>query len=351
MTRSVSFLTAVFLILFIALVSWCMYHHAPLIEADIMANSSEALSEAGMEGAVSVAVDGLDVFLSGQVDDEAARQRAVASVQAVTGVRAVHDQLEVTSSLPAYTGRPQFSATFDGRSVVLSGVVSDSTTRASLVGAARYAFNDKQVIDQLQILASVPATWAPLLRTALTQLATFQSGKIQLMGQRLTVSGTVAENQSKDNAAAAISSALPGEDDWSFRMDVATLQADVEQIVSCQANFDTLLAAQVIGFNTGSAVILIDSHPLLDDLAELVSRCSGVRIEVQGHTDSAGDAADNMRLSELRARAVVKYLTDEGVDTSQLIATGYGEDKPIAANDTPAGRARNRRIEFVTLGN
>jgi len=68
---------------------------------------------------------------------------------------------------------------------------------------------------------------------------------------------------------------------------------------------------------------------------------------VQGHTDSSGPAAYNLKLSEKRAAAVVTYLVDKaGIDSSRLSSKGFGEDYPIADNKTRAGRAENRRVEI-----
>ena len=351
MTRSIPLLSLIFLIMFALLVGWCMRHHAPQIELDLDTRATKALAEVSGGNSIAVGVEGLDITLSGAVQNEQERQAILEAVGQLVGVRNVHDQLEVEALQKVRATRAQFSATYDGRSVTLNGVVNDSASRASLVGAARYAFKDKQVIDQLQLLDTVPQLWAPLLRTALGELAEFRSGKIQLMEQRLTVSGTTETGDRKITAETTIRKVLPVDAGYTLRMDVAALQADEVQITSCQSDFDRLLSEKVIQFNTGSAVILIDSYPLLDELAESVSQCIGVRIEVRGHTDSAGDVGDNLRLSQLRARAVLKYLADEGVDTSQISARGYGEENPIALNDTPVGRAKNRRIEFVTLRN
>jgi outer membrane protein OmpA-like peptidoglycan-associated protein len=72
-------------------------------------------------------------------------------------------------------------------------------------------------------------------------------------------------------------------------------------------------------------------------------------VEVQGHTDGAGVADQNRKLSQKRAEAVVKYLTTKGVDAARLTAKGYGPDVPVADNKTPAGRQKNRRVDFVIL--
>ncbi|MEM0933684.1 MAG: OmpA family protein, partial [Bacteroidota bacterium] len=67
---------------------------------------------------------------------------------------------------------------------------------------------------------------------------------------------------------------------------------------------------------------------------------------VEGHTDSVGSAKTNQRLSESRANSVRDFLVDKGIGADRLTAIGYGEDKPIATNNTRSGRAQNRRVEI-----
>jgi outer membrane protein OmpA-like peptidoglycan-associated protein len=75
--------------------------------------------------------------------------------------------------------------------------------------------------------------------------------------------------------------------------------------------------------------------------------CTPVKAEVRGHTDSQGDAAKNLELSQQRAQAVVDYLVQKGIVVARLTAKGLGETVPIADNNTDAGRAKNRRVEFA----
>jgi OOP family OmpA-OmpF porin len=71
-----------------------------------------------------------------------------------------------------------------------------------------------------------------------------------------------------------------------------------------------------------------------------------MRIEIQRHTDSVGDDAFNLDLSQRRSSQVMKWFLDHGIDPSRLRALGYGETVPVADNETDAGRATNRRVEF-----
>ena len=74
-----------------------------------------------------------------------------------------------------------------------------------------------------------------------------------------------------------------------------------------------------------------------------------MKVEIGGHTDNVGKAEDNQKLSEKRAIAVVEYLFTKGVKATQLSGKGYGDTKPVVANDTEANRAKNRRTEFTIL--
>jgi len=80
-----------------------------------------------------------------------------------------------------------------------------------------------------------------------------------------------------------------------------------------------------------------------------VNQCPAFKISVEGHTDSEGIPERNNPLSERRAKAVSDYLTAAGVDASRLSTVGYGAERPIADNETAAGRAKNRRIEFKVI--
>ena len=105
-------------------------------------------------------------------------------------------------------------------------------------------------------------------------------------------------------------------------------------------------AMQGIEFETGKATIKKKSFPLLDQIAASFIENSNYIIEVQGHTDNVGNADYNMKLSDDRANAVRNYLISKGVESTRMMANGYGMEQPIADNNTKAGRQKNRRVEF-----
>ena len=103
-----------------------------------------------------------------------------------------------------------------------------------------------------------------------------------------------------------------------------------------------------INFVTDSAEIVADSESLLTEIADVLLRHPEItRVEIQGHTDNRGGHEHNQDLSQRRAEAVRDWLVAHGVDSSRLEPHGYGDANPIAPNITAAGRARNRRVQFI----
>lgn len=104
-----------------------------------------------------------------------------------------------------------------------------------------------------------------------------------------------------------------------------------------------------IFFDFDKATLRPESTAELERLATLLRENPTIKIEISGHTDNKGSAAYNKTLSEKRAKAVVDYLISAGIDASRMTYVGYGFDKPIASNDTEAGRQLNRRTEFKII--
>ncbi|HVE85124.1 MAG TPA: OmpA family protein [Myxococcales bacterium] len=105
-----------------------------------------------------------------------------------------------------------------------------------------------------------------------------------------------------------------------------------------------------VQFETGSATIKPKSKKLLDQVARLMEEHPDLkRIRIEGHTDEVGPSLSNQQLSEHRAESVRKALISRGVPPGRLSARGRGETQPIAPNKTAAGRAKNRRVEFVLI--
>ena len=123
-----------------------------------------------------------------------------------------------------------------------------------------------------------------------------------------------------------------------------------QQLVQIEG--DTIAIVENVYFRTNRDVIEARSFPLLDNVAAVVNAHPEItRVRIEGHTDARGNRARNVRLSQARADAVLRYLVAHGVAEGRLVATGYGPDRPVMPSaQTPEEHARNRRVEFHIEG-
>ena len=112
-----------------------------------------------------------------------------------------------------------------------------------------------------------------------------------------------------------------------------------------QAAFRELDTAN-IRFESNSATLTEQSSQILDNVVSVLKDYTLIGITITGHTDSVGQDDDNLALSQSRAESVRDYLVSAGIPEFRLDAVGFGEKSPIADNNSPEGRAQNRRIEF-----
>lgn len=106
------------------------------------------------------------------------------------------------------------------------------------------------------------------------------------------------------------------------------------------------VAAKSIYYMSGKAIIQKVSYPKLDVVVKVLKADTALQISIEGHTDNKGNATANLKLSASRAQAVKNYLIKKGIAQSRITAQGFGDAKPIVSNATPAGRAKNRRVEL-----
>ena len=104
-----------------------------------------------------------------------------------------------------------------------------------------------------------------------------------------------------------------------------------------------------ITFDVNKATIKPESMKEINRIKALMDENPSLKYEVQGHTDSTGNPESNQKLSEKRAQAIVDKMVELGVSPNRLKAVGKGETSPIGDNNTEAGRAKNRRVEFVAM--
>ena len=102
-----------------------------------------------------------------------------------------------------------------------------------------------------------------------------------------------------------------------------------------------------IKFDVAKASIKPESMGIINYVVKMMTDHPELNFSVEGHTDSDGESASNQKLSEARAKAVTETMINAGISADRLSSKGYGETKPMTSNDTPEGKAQNRRVEFV----
>jgi outer membrane protein OmpA-like peptidoglycan-associated protein len=107
-----------------------------------------------------------------------------------------------------------------------------------------------------------------------------------------------------------------------------------------------ITVAGALLFRNDESKLMPAAYPKLDKVAEALQEQGGRRIDITGYTDSVGAVDYNMDLSKRRAESVADYLVSKGVDRSKISTQGLGPANPVASNDTPTGRAQNRRVEI-----
>ena len=149
--------------------------------------------------------------------------------------------------------------------------------------------------------------------------------------------GGVAGNvigRNMDKQAKEIKETLPG--------------AEVERVGE---GIKVTMKENMVNFGFDSSDLTPVAKANLDKLAQVLKNNMDTNINIYGHTDSKGTDAYNLSLSERRAAAVKNYLVSQGVSASRMFTMGVGEKEPVASNDTDAGRAENRRVEFAITAN
>lgn len=110
--------------------------------------------------------------------------------------------------------------------------------------------------------------------------------------------------------------------------------------------FEPVTLSSEVTFAFDSAELRPQAEVTLDEVARRLNEHTEVNVRIDGHTDSVGSNAYNLQLSQERADSVRNYLMSQGVSGNRMVATGYGEERPVATNDTDEGRAMNRRVEI-----
>ena len=125
---------------------------------------------------------------------------------------------------------------------------------------------------------------------------------------------------------------------------------DAHKLAEGKFLYQVVLSDDALKFPTGKATLSPEAEERLTALADrLKGENKNVYVEVQGHTDATGSPEGNIRLGADRAEAVRRYLNKQGVALNRMATISYGQEQPVASNDTPEGRSQNRRVTIVVL--
>ena len=179
--------------------------------------------------------------------------------------------------------------------------------------------------------------------------ATVGAGAGALLGNVIAGSGNKTGGTLIGAAVGATVGGLIGrqmdQQERQLRQDMAGTGVDVQR----QGDTIRLQAPESITFDTNSAAVKPQFRSALNQIAASIRQYPNTVVRVEGHTDSTGSASYNQNLSVNRAQSVTSYLAQQGVEPARMQAVGYGFSRPIATNDTAAGRAQNRRVEILIL--
>ncbi|KGN36219.1 OmpA family protein [Knoellia subterranea] len=275
------------------------------------ASPSDASSANASATPFSLQRVGNDLTVKGVVPDDAAKTALLDDIKAkVPGVNIV-DQVTVTAGAAAAptaalgaladaaAAGGDFSFDFDGNALVLKGVAATEEAKAAAEAAAKSAFPDATIDNQL----------------------------------------TVGSGAATPTPSASPSASASGGADAAGTAGCATLGADIKAITD----------ASKLTFANNGTTLAASSQATVKAVAEKWKGCTTAKLVVTGYTSSPGSTATNLRISAARAAAVKKALEANGVTAANVASAGKGEANPIASNATTAGQNANRRVE-ITVG-
>lgn len=308
-----------------------------------------------------------DLAIKGTLRRELSEAGAVAAVETV-----MPDDWELDLALEESAPLAGLIFSKRGDEMVLSGVLPDGLSEQDALELLGDNASGEALASAGQ---GDPESWRSVIAGLASGLEPFTDATGELSGDSVNITGALKPGYTANQVQTWMSETMA--DGWEIGLsadetpasegdsrenlytgDTETFRSgywlpDVDFAVSdtaCKDEVDRAMSEQQIQFVTGSAEIDREGRALLNRLAAVAVRClnsSVMRVEIAGHTDSVGDDATNQALSERRAEAVRAALADRGVRAEAMTAAGFGESQPIATNNTPEGRAQNRRIEFV----
>ncbi|WP_226782956.1 OmpA family protein [Oceaniglobus trochenteri] len=306
-------------------------------------------------GGGSVTLSDADITLVGQADTKQADfDRRVGELEGALplgfSLFAVLPEPVVIDGTGDGAGAPEFVATRNEEGAVqLRGRIGAERARKAMGSFARARFGMEAVTDATRSDDSLPEGWLPRVLAALDSLALLHEGTVVVQPDVVDVTGRTGNPDARAEVSRILSDQLGSAENFTLKI---TYDKKLDPVLGlptpeeCVEQINQVLAVRKITFAPGSAEIDADARDTVERIAELLRTCDDVQMEIGGYTDSQGREIMNQQLSQSRAEAVLTALAARRVATANLVAIGYGEERPIATNETEEGREANRRIEF-----
>lgn len=311
--------------------------HRHWVENNLTDRTKVALAGAGIDA--DVRFSGRDGTVKVGSADEADQARKV--TLSVDGVRVVDVQAPPKVEKPPATPIA-VKLLVDGGKVTLTGTVPAEGDRGTLAGAAKQAFGDANVLDELTVDAARTGDSTDLAGLGAVAVALgkdTKAGVVDLTDHVVTLTGTVPSQDVKDKAETAAKAAAKGQ---TVRNELVVGQAAAPEQVQTQ-----LVALPTVEFENDSATLTAQGQAVVANAASILKANPKIKVSIEGHTDLTGTAEHNQTLSEQRAATVLNTLVSLGIAPDRLSSKGFGESRPKVPGTDAAANAVNRRVEFI----
>ena len=293
--------------------------------------SIEALAEIGLG---SVTFSDADVTLvAAQGTDPRDFDHVVGELEtALPDVFALYAVLpEPDNGSPA--GPPEFVATLSPEGLVqLRGRLSDENQRKLTDAYAKSAFGFENVYTAARLVEGLPDDWPVRVLTGIEALSILVNGAVTVTPHNLALSGVTFSEDARAEIARLVSDRLGEAEEFTLDITYSEPPPPPDQPADpdvCEAEIAAIQETAKIKFEPGSSTISTNSLDTMEAIANILSQCGEIQLEIQGHTDSQGREKMNEQLSLARAQSVLNELTARRVLTSTYVARGYGE---VSAN-------------------
>lgn len=316
------------------------------IENDVLNRASKTLiDESTPWASLTTTNGGRNVTVTGAAPSEQARDAALSSLEATTGVRRViwkgdiAQLAEVPEPITIELKAAALQIKKSANGIIINGTSGNDSVLANEITTAdtsQFLVDDGyEKIPKFDELLAFAQKLPNQSIVALDDGTLTLSGIVDALGKKKSL-GLQAERLFDGSIVNLLIVELPA-------------VAEEERVTNaeCQSLFDQLSDSATVNFVSAQAIVLPESYELLDRFTVLASRCPNATFLVTGHTDNTGSADFNQNISRQRAQAVVNHIVNSGVSIDRFEVSGLGATQPAADNSSAEGRAKNRRVEFT----